>query len=179
MLLSGAAAAAERWQDLYEPEVFEGMPVRVMKPLGFDSKKTYPLIVSLHGAGGKGTNNDKQLKDWNRQLAEQQRRKDFPCYVVAPQAAELWNAEHLGKNQVAHQGALPAVDIASHLHHWGIRWADMEPIFSSSWIPGYFAAAAPSAGSGLKTNGRFYRTGKDQGPADLGISRRQRWSLPN
>ena len=44
--------------------------------------------------GGKGTNKKKQLKDWNRQLAEEKRRKDFPCYVVAPQAPSLWNGEH-------------------------------------------------------------------------------------
>ena len=82
---------------MYAPQVFEGMPCRVMKPHEFDSEKSYPVIVSLHGAGGKGTNNNKQLKDWNRQLAEPQRRKDFPCYVVAPQATGLWNAQHFNK----------------------------------------------------------------------------------
>ena len=88
LLFAGhATGVGERWNALYEPQVVEGMPCRVMKPLRFDSKKGYPVIVSLHGAGGKGTNNNKQLKDWNRQLAEEQRRKDFPCYVVAPQAA--------------------------------------------------------------------------------------------
>jgi predicted peptidase len=58
--------AFERWDTLYEPQVFEGLPCRVMKPIDFDSKQSYPLILSLHGAGGKGTNNDKQLKDWNK-----------------------------------------------------------------------------------------------------------------
>ena len=111
LLVAGCAAGApERWNASYEPQVFEGMPCRVMKPLGFDSKKSYPVIVSLHGAGGKGTNNDKQLKDWNKQLAEKQRRKDFPCYVVAPQAAGLWNAEHLKKIKALIKG-LPSVDM--------------------------------------------------------------------
>ena len=111
LLLAGCVAnAAERWDAPYESQVFEGMPCRVMKPLGFDSKKSYPVIVSLHGAGGKGTNNSKQLKDWNRQLAEEQRRKDFPCYVVAPQAAGLWNAEHLEKIKALIKG-LPSVDM--------------------------------------------------------------------
>jgi predicted peptidase len=105
-----AANAAERWDAPYEPQVFEGMPCRVMKPLGFDSRQSYPVIVSLHGAGGKGTNNNKQLKDWNRQLAEEQRRKDFPCYVMAPQAAGLWNAEHLENIKALIKG-LPSVDM--------------------------------------------------------------------
>ncbi|MAH13902.1 MAG: alpha/beta hydrolase, partial [Verrucomicrobia bacterium] len=66
-----------------------------MKPIKFDSAKKYPVILSLHGAGGKGTNNRKQLKDWNRQLADPKRRNQFPCYVVAPQAPGLWNGEQL------------------------------------------------------------------------------------
>jgi len=53
MLLAGCVAdAAERWDALYAPQVFDGMPCRVMKPHGFDSEKSYPVIVSLHGAGG-------------------------------------------------------------------------------------------------------------------------------
>jgi hypothetical protein len=31
---------AERWKSLYEPQVFEGMPCRVMTPLGFDTKQS-------------------------------------------------------------------------------------------------------------------------------------------
>ena len=69
-----ALSAADRWDVDYVPEVSEGMPCRVMQPLGFDSAKSYPVIVSLHGGGGKGTDNNKQLRDWNRQLAETQRR---------------------------------------------------------------------------------------------------------
>ena len=93
LLLVGRIAEAQQWRELYEPRMFDGMPVRAMKPIDFDPSERYPVIVSLHGAGGKGTDNHKQLKDWNRQLAESQRRKDFPCYVVAPQAAELWDAD--------------------------------------------------------------------------------------
>jgi hypothetical protein len=38
--LAGCSAnAAERWDALYEPQVFEGMPCPVMKPLGFDSRQ--------------------------------------------------------------------------------------------------------------------------------------------
>ena len=105
----GSATAQQPLKTLYEPQIFDGMPVRVMKPLEFDATQKYPVIVSLHGAGGRGTKNDKQLKDWNRQLAEPQRRRDFPCYVVAPQARELWNADDFDKTK-ALIDTLPAVD---------------------------------------------------------------------
>ena len=74
--LASLIQAQESWRDLYQPQVFDGMPCRIMTPLTVDANKDYPVIVSLHGAGGKGNNNKKQLKDWNHQLADEQRRKD-------------------------------------------------------------------------------------------------------
>ncbi len=148
-----AANAQQRWQALYERQLFGGMPVRVMKPLGFDSNKNYPLIVSLHGAGGKGTNNDKQLKDWNRQLTEKPRRRDFPCYVVAPQAAELWNANHFEKIKALIK-TLPSVDM-DRIYIMGHSMGGHGTYIFIQLAPNYFAAAAPSAGSGLRRTEEF------------------------
>jgi predicted peptidase len=136
--------AADRWDALYEPVKSDGIPCRVMKPLNFDSQKSYPVIVSLHGAGGKGTNNDKQLKDWNRQLSEQQRRKDFPCYVVAPQAPGLWNEEHL-KSVRAIIKELPSVEM-DRIYIMGHSMGGHGTYIFIQLDPEYFAAAAPSAG---------------------------------
>jgi len=41
-------------EELYKPSTYKEMPYRLMNPLDFDSKKKYPIIVSLHGAGGRG-----------------------------------------------------------------------------------------------------------------------------
>ena len=68
LLAAGADIAQADWRELYEPLERKGMPCRVMKPINFDPGKNYPVIVSLHGAGGKGSDNRKQLKDWNRQI---------------------------------------------------------------------------------------------------------------
>lgn len=151
--VSAPVAAAERWQDLYEPLVFDGMPVRVMAPLDFDASKKYPVIVSLHGAGGRGTNNSKQLKDWNRQLTEPQRRNQFPCYIVAPQAAELWNASHLRRVRALIE-TLAAVD-ADRIYILGHSMGGHGTYIFIQLAPDYFAAAAPSAGSGLKRTDDF------------------------
>lgn len=153
VLIGQSVNAQQRMNSLYEPQVFKDMPCRVMNPLEFDSTKSYPVIVSLHGAGGKGTDNDKQLKDWNRQLAEPQRRKDFPCYVVAPQAAELWNAEHLKKIQSLIK-TLPAADM-DRIYIMGHSMGGHGTYIFIQLAPGYFAAAAPSAGSGLNRTGKF------------------------
>ncbi|MDA7527573.1 dienelactone hydrolase family protein [Planctomicrobium sp.] len=153
IVCANSAFAQQRVNDLYEPQVFNGMPVRVMKPFGYDASQNYPVIVSLHGAGGKGVNNQKQLKDWNRQLAETKRRKDFPCYVVAPQAAELWDANDL-KNVKALIATLPAVD-TDRIYVLGHSMGGHGTYIFIQLDPNFFAAAAPSAGSGLKRTEDF------------------------
>jgi len=145
----GAGGEVSRaWVDLYEPHADGEMPYRLMKPIGFDSTKSYPVIVSLHGAGGIGTDNWRQLKGWNKLLAEEKRRSDYPCYVLAPQTNGGWQEMQLkGIQDVI--AALPSVDrdriyILGHSMGGGgtYRFIQMDP--------GYFAAAAPSAGSGLR-----------------------------
>jgi predicted peptidase len=145
--------AADRWSDLYDTQVYDGMPCRVMKPYGFNAEKKYPLIVSLHGAGGKGTDNKKQLKDWNRQLAHPQRRKDFPCYVVAPQAAELWDENDLRRTKGLIK-TLQAVD-TDRIYILGHSMGGHGTYIFIQLDPDYFAAAAPSAGSGLRRTEDF------------------------
>lgn len=154
LLLAGCAAdAAEEWVAPYEPLALKEMRCRVMKPMQFDSKMQYPVIVSLHGAGGRGTDNRKQLRDWNRLLAEEQRRTEFPCYVVAPQSTGLWNAEHLKQiKEVIKE--LPSVDM-DRIYILGHSMGGHGTYILTQIDPSYFAAAAPSAGSGLKRTEDF------------------------
>jgi predicted peptidase len=68
------------------------MPYRLFRP---QADGTLPLVVYLHGSGGLGDDNMKQLglgnvfgtRVWL--LPENQRR--FPCYVVIPQTDRGWN----------------------------------------------------------------------------------------
>lgn len=154
-LLLGYASngAAAEWRDLYEALDLKAMPCRVMTPVHLDSDKKYPVIVSLHGGGGKGSDNRKQLKVWNQQLAESERRTKFPCYVVAPQATGLWNAEHLKQIKKIVKG-LPSADM-DRIYILGHSMGGHGTYIFIQLDPDYFAAAAPSAGSGLKTTRDF------------------------
>jgi predicted peptidase len=149
----GNAQILVNWIDLYEPHADDEIPYRLMKPIGFDSNKRYPVIVSLHGGGGRGTDNRKQLRGWNKLLAEEQRRSDYPCYVLAPQANRLWDAAHLRniKDVVA---ALPSVDM-DRIYILGHSMGGHGTNILIQIDPGYFAAAAPSAGSGLIRTEKF------------------------
>ena len=143
----------EDWVELYEPHVYNEMPYRLLKPMHFDSNKRYPVIVSLHGGGGRGMDNRKQLRGWNKLLAEEQRRSDYPCYTVAPQANRLWDAAHL-KNIKDVVAALPSVDM-DRIYILGYSMGGHGTYILIQIDPGYFAAAAPSAGSGLRRTEEF------------------------
>ncbi len=141
------------WTELYQPHANDKMPYRLMKPLGFEASKSYPLIISLHGAGGRGSDNNKQLKDWNKLLAEKRTRGDYPCYVLAPQSDRLWDETHFKeiKKVIA---AMPSVDM-KRIYILGHSMGGHGTYIMIQIEPGYFAAAAPSAGSGLRRTEPF------------------------
>lgn len=148
-----ASTDAEDWVELYEPHVFNEMPYRLMKPIDFDSDKRYPVIVSLHGGGGRGTDNRKQLRGWNRPLADEQRRTDYPSYVLAPQVSRLWNAEDLQKIKDI-IATLPSIDM-DRIYVLGHSMGGHGTHVFLQIDPHYFAAAAPSAGTGLPQTEEF------------------------
>lgn len=143
---------------LHEANTYNGMPYRLMKPMNFNTGRSYPVIVSLHGGGGTGTDNLKQLRNWNVILAEEQNRKDYPCYVLAPQTDKLWNGDHLS-NIKAIIKELPSVDM-NRLYILGHSMGGHGTYIIIQIDPGYFAAAAPSAGSGLNSTEDFIDVSK-------------------
>ncbi len=146
-------AREDTWLTLYEPHTAEGLPYRLMKPADFDEAKQYPVIVSLHGGGGRGTDNRKPLKQWNEKLAGKEIRKAYPCYVLAPQSEKLWDETHLRKIQ-AIIAKLPAVD-TRRLYMMGHSMGGHGSNILIQIAPDYFAAIAPSAGTGLKRTEPF------------------------
>ncbi|MBY0525200.1 MAG: prolyl oligopeptidase family serine peptidase [Gemmataceae bacterium] len=59
------------------------LPYRLLKPEDYDPKKAYPLVLFLHGAGERGTDNDKQLVHGVPDFVKN--RKEYPCLLIAPQ----------------------------------------------------------------------------------------------
>jgi len=72
----------------------ERMPYRLFTPARLEPGRTYPLVVFLHGAGGSGTDNVKQLEGGNVYgalvwtLPANQAR--HPAFVLAPQSNWNW-----------------------------------------------------------------------------------------
>ncbi len=66
------------------------MPYRLFIPENYDSSKTYPLILALHGAGERGKDNEAQLKAHRLATvwADSVRQAKNPCFIVAPQCPD-------------------------------------------------------------------------------------------
>ena len=162
-------AGAAAWIDNYEPHADEEMPYRLMRPFTVDDGKLYPVIVSLHGGAGRGTDNRRQLRVWTRLLAEEARRKQYPSYVLAPQSTRLWDAAHLEKIK-AIIASLPAAD-PDRIYVLGHSMGGHGSFILLQLDPRLLRRGGPFGGHWPRSGRRIYRRVPDQGRADLGVSR--------
>lgn len=77
----------------FKAHTFEGtngneLNYRMLEPVDYDSSKSYPLVLFLHGAGERGSDNFSQLKWGAAHFADPGMRQQYPAFVVAPQAPE-------------------------------------------------------------------------------------------
>ena len=66
----------------YKAEVFK---YRLLKPAKIEAGKKYPLVIFLHGAGERGSDNAGQLKYLPERMAGEAYRGTYPCFLIAPQ----------------------------------------------------------------------------------------------
>jgi predicted peptidase len=92
-----AAAAVEIAESVTDARVFRSedgktLPYRLLKPKDYDSKKKYPLVLFLHGAGERGDNNSAQMRNMVAAFWSQENREKYPCFVLIPQCPlnEKW-----------------------------------------------------------------------------------------
>ncbi len=145
---------------------------RVLYPENFDPSKKYPLVYFLHGAGERGTDNEKQLVHGSKLFLNTNNRQDYPAIVVFPQCPsdDYWanvsrevNEEtgkrdfifaKKGKPTKAMQGTLSLIDSLVALSHVdktrvyisGLSMGGMGTFELVSRRPNTFAAAMPICG---------------------------------
>lgn len=95
--------AAQVNLDGYLPRTFTGtkirdMPYRLFVPAERDRSRPLPAIVYLHGSGGAGTDNVKQITGGNTRgthlWTSREMQAQHPAFVIAPQFPDgnLWSA---------------------------------------------------------------------------------------
>ena len=149
-MLQGAASNGQQWRELYgDPVPGADACHEPLILILICNTPSFFLCMELAGEGATiGVS-----KDWNQQLADPQRRKQFPCYVVAPQVEELWDGDDLKKIQ-ALIAQLPSADM-NRIYVLGHSMGGHGTYIFIQLASNYFAAAAPSAGSGLKRTEEF------------------------
>jgi|SRR5579872_1675524 len=93
ILVMPAAALGADPKAVFESYVFDGadgakLPYRLMQPQDYNPTQKYPLVLFLHGAGERGTDNLIQLVHGMNDFAKDENREKNPCFVVAPQCPE-------------------------------------------------------------------------------------------
>ncbi len=69
----------------------ETLPYRILYPVNFDPQQKYPVILFLHGAGERGSDNQKQLTHGASLFTRPPIPETFPAIVIFPQCpSESW-----------------------------------------------------------------------------------------
>jgi poly(3-hydroxybutyrate) depolymerase len=151
-----AAAAATRDDFLYGVSTGPGttLKFRYFVPPGYDDAQAYPLILFLHGAGERGSDNEAQLDhDANgaMRLLDEANLALQPVFMVAPQCFTngWWGGAPL-------ETAVGIVDQIAASYHidpdriyvTGVSMGGMGTWSAVAAHPDRFAAAVPMSGNG-------------------------------
>ena len=77
-------------QEVYQKEVFissrgDSLKYRLLRPEKEKAGKKYPLVLFLHGAGERGSDNEKQLVHGGQMFLNPVNREKYPAFVLMPQ----------------------------------------------------------------------------------------------
>lgn len=105
--LSGACdqAAAQGFEkSSFKASSGDEIRYALLSPETVKKGQQYPLVITLHGVGGRGVNNWEPRCYANTVLSTPEMRKEFPCFVVAPTTGKgetWWSTEGLkGKSRL-------------------------------------------------------------------------------
>ena len=79
---------------IYKNSRKEKMPYRLFIPAGYDKSKKYPIIIWLHGAGGAGDDNLRNISEdqipGTRIWTKPENQSRHPAFVFVPQSTGGW-----------------------------------------------------------------------------------------
>jgi len=88
LFLIGVQASGDEVRRVFENEDKLTMPYTLVVPDPLDSKNEYPLIICLHGAGERGTDNSDQTLRAFRVFSSAKVQDHYPAFVLVPQCPQ-------------------------------------------------------------------------------------------
>ena len=101
--LGSVATYAQK--DLYQASTFkkgaDSLQYRILYPKDFSESKQYPVVLFLHGAGERGSDNTKQLTHGSSLFLEEANRENFPAIILFPQCPQedYWSSVKVNRNK--------------------------------------------------------------------------------
>lgn len=118
-LIDAFRKKSEGLEKKFEARTHKGewvMPYRLFRPEGAGK---LPLVVYLHGSGGLGDDNEKQLGLGNvfgtRVWLLPENQRNFPCFVLVPQTDRGWVRYNLSQQTEGSPKVLPGLGDGSRL----------------------------------------------------------------
>jgi predicted peptidase len=102
IVVMSASAFAQKEPPPFKKMVYiekgDSLPYGLLQPGKPVQGEKYPLVIFLHGAGERGSDNEKNIKHIQLLFTANNHNK-YPCYVVAPQCPkkEVWSDLMWGK----------------------------------------------------------------------------------
>ncbi len=165
-ILPRAGAADEYAARVYTNATGQTLPYRLLTPKDYDPAKKYPLVVFLHGAGERGTDNTAQLVHGTGLFLKPEVRDQFPCFVFAPQCPPdqkwvdmRWDGDSGTRPEQPSAPMQLALDVLAALpaefsfdpdrvYVTGLSMGSYGTWDCVTRFPGKFAAAVPICGGG-------------------------------
>lgn len=81
---------------------------RVLYPLNYDAGQKYPVILFLHGAGERGSDNEAQLFHGGDMFASYENQSKYPAIIIAPQCPEnIWWTDYKRPDKAGEKRVYP------------------------------------------------------------------------
>lgn len=175
--IAGTALGITQKNPEYEKKTFiegnDSLNYRVLMPTDFEEQKKYPLVLFLHGAGERGSDNESQLLHGSSLFTDPLNRGAFPAIVLFPQCPKesYWAQVQIDRSSYPialdfeqEKEPTPALQSVMHLvedyskksfvdtnriYVIGLSMGGMGT-FEILWrLPDIFAAAIPICGAGV------------------------------
>ena len=120
LALLGSALTATAQDAAYEKKIYTAedgtvLNYRLLTPDENAAGKKFPLVIFLHGAGERGSDNEKQLVHGSQMFLNPVNREKYPAYVLFPQCPEdaFWaydiKTRKLGFDAMKEEPVMPAI----------------------------------------------------------------------
>jgi predicted peptidase len=139
-------------EDVYHYGSFMGMPYRILFPRHYDSLKSYPLHLFLHGIGERGSDNEKQLSVGASFYQADSIRNLYPAFVVYPQCPgnDYWFSHYMTKTLKAFIDTLTShyLIVEEKISIGGFSMGAFGTFSMVARNPGFFESAVAISGDG-------------------------------